>query len=446
MARLSPVTASRAAARQSKGREAERLASWHSGLLRRVAPRNDGKRWPARALVAAALLTPGLPARADEAADLHARLLTIDTHVDIPEDYATPAHDPSVRGDMQVDLPKMREGGLDAAFFIVYVGQGPLTGEGYADAYRKAIAKFDAIHRQSDLHGDRIELATTPDDVERIVAAGRLAAMIGVENLYPVGTDLSKMGEFHGRGARYMSLTHAGDNQFADSANALGKLDEASPHTHGGLSELGRKAIAEMNRLGVMVDISHASEETALQAIEASKAPVIASHSALAAVNDIPRNMSDKVLKALAAKGGVVQLVAFDNYLKMPPAAKTAAIKALREELGLTSAEAWRNITPETRAAYMARLEALHETYGRAGVTDLVAQIDRAAILVGVDHVGIASDFGGGGGIDGWDDASQAEAVTRELAKRGYTEEQLAKVWGGNLLRVWRAVEAAARK
>ncbi|MBI1179418.1 MAG: membrane dipeptidase [Alphaproteobacteria bacterium] len=446
MASISTVIASRAAARQSRGRGTGRFAVGLGGLLRRAAPRNDGRLAAAFALAVCVLLFAGLPARADEAADLHRRILTLDTHVDIPEDYATPAHDPSVRGDMQVDLPKMREGGLDAAFFIVYVAQGPLTEEGYADAYGKAVAKFEAIHRQSALYGDQIELATSPEDVERIVAKGKLAACIGVENLYPIGTDLSKIEEFYRRGARYMSLTHAGDDQFADSANALGHLDEPSPHTHGGLTDLGRAAIAEMNRLGVMVDVSHSSEQSTLQAIAASRAPVIASHSALRALNDIPRNLSDRALKALAAKGGVAQIVAFDNYLKMPPPEKVAATKALREELGLTSAEAWRDITPETRATYMARLKQLHAKYGRASVSDLVDHIDHAVKVAGIDHVGIASDFGGGGGIEGYDDASQAPNVTRELLKRGYSEADIAKLWGGNLLRVWRAVEAAADK
>jgi membrane dipeptidase len=385
------------------------------------------------------------PARADEADALHARLLTLDTHIDIPAGYATPAHDPGAAGDMQVDLPKMTAGGLDAGFFIVYVGQGPETPEGYAEAYRHAVEKFDAIRRQTEQYPDRIGLATSPDDLERIVASGRLAACIGVENLYPAGPGAERIAEFHARGARYMSLTHSGDNHLADSANLQGRLEEASAHTHGGLTEAGRAAIAEMNRLGVMVDVSHASEETTLQAIDASAAPVIASHSALSGVYDIPRNLSDRALVALAAKGGVVQVVAFDSYLRAPKPEKIAAIKALREELGLTSPAAWKAITPEQRTAYMSRLKELHATYGRAGVADLVDHIDHAVALAGIEHVGIASDFGGGGGIEGWDDASQTANVTRELLRRGYSEDDIGRLWSGNLLRVWRAAEAAAR-
>lgn len=385
------------------------------------------------------------PARADEADALHARLLTLDTHIDIPAGYATPAHDPGAASDMQVDLPKMKAGGLDAGFFIVYVGQGPETPEGYAEAYRQAVEKFDAIRRQTEQYPDRIGLATSPDELERIVASGRLAACIGVENLYPAGPGAGRIAEFHARGARYMSLTHSGDNHLADSANLQGRLEEASAHTHGGLTAAGRAAIAEMNRLGVMVDVSHASEETTLQAIDASAAPVIASHSALSGVYDIPRNLSDRALLALAAKGGVVQVVAFDSYLRVPKPEKVAAIKALREELGLTSPAAWKAITPEQRTAYMERLKALHATYGRAGVADLVDHIDHAVALAGIEHVGIASDFGGGGGIDGWDDASETANVTRELLKRGYSESDIGKLWSGNLLRVWRAAEAAAR-
>ncbi len=384
------------------------------------------------------------PALADDAAAIHARALTLDTHIDIPADYATPKHDPGVRGDMQVDLPKMAEGKLDAGFFIVYVGQGPETPEGYADAYKQAVQKFDAIHRQAGQYPDRIEMALSPDDVERIAGAGKLAACIGVENLYPAGPDTSKIAEFYRRGARYMSLTHSGDNHLADSANLQGQLDQPSAEVHGGLTGMGRAAIAEMNRLGVMVDVSHSSEATTLQAVEASRAPVIASHSALRGVYDIPRNLSDTALKALAAKGGVVQVVAFDSYLRAPRPEKVAATKALREELGLTTPAAWKAITDDQRKTYMARLKELHAQYGRASVSDLADHIDYAVKEVGIDHVGIASDFGGGGGIAGWEDASETANVTAELVRRGYSEADIARLWSGNLLRVWRAVEAAA--
>jgi membrane dipeptidase len=402
-------------------------------------PSSGGRGFAAVLLV----MLAATPALADQAADIHARILTLDTHIDIPLDYATPKADPGVRGDMQVDLPKMDEGKLDAGFFIVYVGQGPETPEGYADAYKQAIQKFEAIHRQAGEYPDRIEMAYSPDDVERIVASGKHASCIGVENLYPAGPDTSKIAEFYERGARYMSLTHSGDNHLADSANLQGQLDQPSQEIHGGLTGIGRAAIAEMNRLGVMVDVSHSSEATTLQAIEASTAPVIASHSAMRGVYDIARNLSDKALDALAAKGGVVQVVAFDSYLREPKPEKVAAVKALREKLGLTTPAAWKAITPEQRAAYMARLKELHAQYGRAGLADLVDHIDYAVKRVGIDHVGIASDFGGGGGIDGWEDASETANVTRELLKRGYSEADIAKLWGGNLLRVWRAVEAA---
>ncbi len=439
-----------------------RIATGSLSLWERVRVRGDARHTLRRSLASATPLTlpsprgRGLvgvvammvalsaPAFADEAADIHARILTLDTHIDIPADYATPKNDPGVKGDMQVDLPKMADGKLDAGFFIVYVGQGPETPEGYAEAYKQAVQKFDAIHRQAEQYPEKIEMAYSPADVERIVGAGKLASCIGVENLYPAGPDTSKIAEFYRRGARYMSLTHSGDNHLADSANLQGQLDQASKEVHGGLTGMGRAAIAEMNRLGVMVDVSHSSEATTLQAIEASKAPVIASHSALRGVYDIPRNLSDKALQALAARGGVVQVVAFDAYLRAPKPEKTAATKQLREELGLTTPAAWKAITDEQRKTYMARLKALHAQYGRAGVSDLVDHIDYAVKLVGIDHVGIASDFGGGGGIAGWEDASETGNVTAELLKRGYVEADIARLWGGNLLRVWRAVEAAA--
>ncbi|MEN3975509.1 dipeptidase [Emcibacter sp. SYSU 3D8] len=408
-----------------------------------------GRRGGTALRVAAALLWGQailpVPALADDAADIHARILTIDTHIDIPGGYATPKHDPGVKGDLQVDLPKMAEGKLDAGFFIVYVGQGHESPVGYADAYKQAVAKFEAIHRQAEQYPDRIEMALSPDDVERIVRSGKLASCIGVENLYSAGPDISKIAEFHARGARYMSLTHSGDNHLADSANFRGKLDRPSMEIHGGLTGMGRAAIAEMNRLGVMVDVSHSSEATTLQAVEASRAPVIASHSALRGVHDIPRNLSDKALKALAAKGGVVQVVAFDSYLRAPRPEKAAALEALRKDLGLTTAAAWKAITDEQRNTYMARLRDLHAQYGRATVSDLADHIDHAVTLVGIEHVGIASDFGGGGGIGGWEDASETGNVTAELVRRGYSEADIGKLWSGNLLRVWRAAEAAAR-
>ena len=404
-----------------------------------------------RRTVIATSLFAGLaiPAAADEsmaeltqrATDIHQLVLTLDTHVDIPPNYATEAVDPGAYTHLQVDLPKMIEGGLDAAFFIVFVSQGPLTEEGFAQAYEAAITKFEAIHRQAALYGHVIGMAYSPDDVERLADEGKLAAMIGVENGYQLGANLEHVQEYYDRGARYMSLTHMGNTQLADSSG--GGRGAPEPE-YGGLSKLGKKAISQMNELGVMVDVSHASKDATLQAIRTSKAPVIASHSALRAFRDLPRNISDEEVKAIAAAGGVVQLVAFDSYIREIPAEKQAAVGEIRKEMGLNSREAMRAATPRQWADLRNRVRELDAVWPRSSVSDMVDQIDYAVALVGIDHVGISSDFGGGGGIEGWDSADQTFNVTLEMVRRGYSLEDVGKVWSGNLLRVWRAVEATA--
>lgn len=399
-------------------------------------------------LLGATLLLAGCaasPSPTELATDsIHAAAIVVDTHVDIPPNYATAEVDPSVLGDMQVDLPKMVSGGVDVAFFIVYVKQGERSESGYAEARQAAITKFDAIHRQSEIHGESIELAQTAASVERILAEGKLVAMIGVENSFPIGTDLGLIEDFYDRGARYMSLTHAGHNDLADSANPTGRTLETAEPEHGGLSDLGHRAVLEMNRLGIMVDVSHASEATTLQAAALSRAPIIASHSAVEALSPIARNLSDQELDAIKASGGVAQIVAFDWYLRPPQMEKVKAILAARDAFGIKSAADLQALSAADKAALRERIEATHKQWPRTTISDLVDHIDYAVNRIGVDHVGIASDFGGGGGIDGWDDASQTPDVTAELVRRGYSTEDISKIWGGNLLRILRDVERVA--
>jgi membrane dipeptidase len=371
---------------------------------------------------------------------IHERVITIDTHDDIPANFATPEVDPGVRGNRQVDLPKMREGGLDVAFFVVYVGQGPRTPEAYEKAKADAMTKFDAIHRLAEkMHPDQIALARTPDDVERLVASGKLVTVIGIENGYSIGKDLSLVGKFHELGGRYMTLTHGGHNDIADSATPRNE----PPAEHNGLSEFGRQVVAEMNRVGMMIDISHTSKQTALGAIRLSKAPVIASHSGARAVNDHPRNLDDETLLALKTNGGVMQAVALGGFVRNDPPEKAEAVRALRAEFGLVGGPGGglAALTPEKRATYEQRRAALDEKWPPANVQDFVNHIDHAVKLIGIDHVGISSDFDGGGGVRGWSNAAESPNVTIELVRRGYTEDQIRKLWGGNLLRVWREVE-----
>ena len=358
------------------------------------------------ALLLSACATPLDPASLDPAA-IHARTLTLDTHVDIPLDYIT-AIDPGTRTELQADLPKMFEGGLDAAFFIVYTPQTELSEAGYREAREIAETRFAAIDRLVNDYPNRIALARTADDVERIVASGRRAALIGMENAYPLGPSTASVPVWARRGVRYVGLTHFGANQFGDSSGTKDYETDAALTTHGGLSALGRELITALNDNGIMVDISHAGDATARQAIALSRTPVIASHSGVDGVLKHPRNLSDDLLDALRDTGGVVQLVALDAYVKFQD--------------------------PDHPDGTFS-----------ASVADYVDHIDYAVQRIGIDHVGIASDFDGGGGLLGWEDASATPAVTAELLTRGYSESDIAKIWGGNLLRVMRVVEADAR-
>jgi len=405
---------------------------------------------------------------------IHERVLTLDTHNDIEPEHFTAACNYTMRLTTQVNLPKMREGGLDVSFMIAYVGQGPLTAQGYEDAYRQAVAKFDAVHRLTEqIAPKEIGLALTPADVRKIAASGRKVAVIGIENGYPIGLDIRRVKEFYDRGGRYMSLAHNGHSQLADSNT--GERD--GKWLYGGLSPLGKQVVAELNRLGIMVDVSHPSKGAMMQAVALSKAPVIASHSAARALANVSRNMDDEMLMALKQNGGVIQTVAYSTYIKADPPQRSTALTALRREFGLpettqnrertptgcpvegttanatpgrtaSPSEAVTALSPERRAEYQRRLAEVNAKWPaapRATVKDFVDHIDYLVKLIGIDHVGISSDFDGGGGIDGWNSAAETFNVTLELVRRGYSEEDIGKLWSGNLLRVWEQVEQVAK-
>ncbi|MEZ5421510.1 MAG: dipeptidase [Pyrinomonadaceae bacterium] len=397
-----------------------------------------------------------------KALKIHKKVITLDTHNDISTRNFTDAVNYSQDLNTQVNIPKMRKGGLDVSWMIVYTGQGPLTDAGYAAAYKNAIDKFDAIHRLVERYAPNdIGLALTSADVRRLHKEGKLIAMIGVENGYPIGTDLSRIKEFADRGARYMSLAHNGHSQLADSNTG----EANGVWLHNGLSELGKKAIAEMNKWGIMVDLSHPSKQSNLQAIALSKAPVIASHSGARALCDHSRNLDDEQLEAIRKNGGVVQAVAFRSYVnKEKSALRSAKQNELLKELAakegftmLSRAEMMK--LPEADAeAYFGKLQAfraknrdvinerLKDTAPDVNVKDFVNHIDYLVKKIGIDHVGISSDFDGGGGVEGWDGADETFNVTLELVRRGYTEKQIAKLWSDNLLRVLDEVQAVARK
>jgi membrane dipeptidase len=386
---------------------------------------------------------------------IHDRVIALDTHVDInPAQFTAQHPNYADRINTQVNLPKMIQGGLDAVFFSVFVGQGPLTPEGYAQALAGDMEKFNAVHRLAEqIAPDKIEIAYTAADVRRIAASGKKVALLGVENGYGIGTDITNVKKFYDLGMRYLSLAHNGHSQLSDSNT--GERDNS--WMWNGLSPLGRQVIVELNRLGVMIDISHPSRESMMQTLKLSKAPVIASHSAIRALCDVSRNLDDEQLDALAKNGGVVQIVAFDGYVKRRPPdspERSKALEALRKEFGLpsergsvASVTGALQMTPEQRAAFQQKMEALNVQYPpppRATVKDFVNHIDYAVKRMGIDHVGISSDFDGGGGVDGWNSADETFNVTLELVRRGYTEEQIGKLWSGNLLRVMEAVEKVA--
>lgn len=398
----------------------------------------------------------------EKARGIHERVITMDTHDDINTSNFTAETNYTQRLSTQVNLPKMKEGGLDVAWFIVYTGQGDLTPEGYAAAYANADDKFKAIHRLcEEIAPDQIELALTSDDVGRINAAGKKIAMIGVENAYPMGMDISRVKEFADRGARYMSLAHNGHSQLSDSNT--GESD--SVWLHNGLSDLGKEAVKEMNKWGIMIDISHPSKESNMQVMRLSKAPVIASHSSARALNDVSRNLDDEQLMMLKENGGVVQTVAFKSYLnteknKLHNEKAEAIIKEIAAAEGFEMVErsAIRDMDDAAREAYFnkymeirekakPRIEAeVNPVAPPVDVADFVDHIDYLVKKIGLEHVGISSDFDGGGGVEGWNDASETFNVTLELVRRGYTEEQIAAIWSGNLLRVLDEVQAIAKK
>lgn len=387
---------------------------------------------------------------------IHDRVITIDTHDDIPFNFATQEVDPAdPASERQITLPKMREGGLDVGFFVVYVGQGKFDqgsydsmrdAEGNEFAYGQAILKFDAIHRMTEqMYPDQIELAYTADDVERINASGKLVAVICMENGWSIGNDLSKIQEFHDRGARYITLAHGGHNDICDSATPRSNEPEAE---HNGVSEFGKQVITEMNRVGIMVDVSHISKKSMIDACTLSKAPVILSHSGIDAINEHARNIDDEQLLALKKNGGVIQCVALSSFVKSRNTPeREEAVSTLRDEFNIpliSSSAAIQALSEERRNAYNQKLAEIDEQFPQlpaATVEDYVNHIDHVVNLIGIDHVAISSDFDGGGGIVGWEDASKTFNVTLELVKRGYSEEDIAKIWGGNTLRIWREAE-----
>ncbi|MBX5471909.1 MAG: dipeptidase [Acetobacteraceae bacterium] len=334
-----------------------------------------------------------------DAAALHRRLMTLDSHIDIPWPEGP---DPFTDSTRCVDLPKMLRGGLIAGCFAAYVPQGPRDAQSSEAAFHRALAMLQSIHAMArGTETVPAELATTAAAIEAAHRSGKRAIIPVLENAHAIAGDLSRLAKLRELGVRYVTLTHNGHNLLADSAIPRAELSDP-PSLHGGLSSLGRSAISEMNRLGILVDVSHSAKATMMQAAAWSKTPVIASHSCVRALCDHPRNLDDEQLEMLREADGVIQITAMPAFLRPQGTVETVSVR------------------------------------------DFVDHIDYAVKRIGISHVGISSDFDGGGGITGWRNAAESENITAELLRRGYDEGAIALLWGGNFLRLLRAAEAAA--
>jgi len=396
---------------------------------------------PEQASVEAPPETPAqMKARALE---IHDRVLTLDSHADTPLRMIVPGFDMTQRHDpyetgSKVDYPRMKDGGLDAIFFAVFVAQDIRDDDGNSRAKALGLQMIDAVIRSTEQHADIVGLATTPQDAYALEKVGKRAIFLALENGYPIGKDLTNLKLYFDKGVRYVTLVHSTNNDLADSAT-----DPKGPE-HGGISAFGESVVEEMNRLGMMVDVSHGSDEVFFDALAMSKAPIIASHSNARALVPHRRNMTDDMLRRLADNGGVVQLTMLADYVREAP--PNPARDAARAQL-MANMKPFGEMTPEEAAATRKAFSALNEKYKQppATVQQAVDHIDHIVKIAGIDHVGIGCDFDGGGGIEGVFDASEVMNITIELVRRGYSEDDIKKIWGGNMMRVMRQVEAVAK-
>ena len=379
-----------------------------------------------------------------KALDIHNRVLTLDTHADTPLRMIQPGfdlserHDPNETGS-KLDYPRMVEGGLDAVFFAAFVAQDIRDDDGHNRAKNLCLQMIDSVITSTKRNSDIVGLALNPEDAYSLEKEGKRAIYIGIENGYPIGNDLSNISLYYKKGVRYITLVHSSNNDLADSST-----DSDGPE-HEGLSDFGNEVVKEMNRLGIMVDVSHGSDSLFYDTIALSKAPIIASHSNARKVTNHKRNMTDEMLKLMAKNGGVVQLTMLSNYLReVPPnAEKDSAIAALRSSMKPVA-----EMTEEEQNEARESIKKLNDIFPApmANVKNVVDHIDHIVNVAGIDHVGIGCDFDGGGGIEGVFDASEVMNITIELVRRGYSEDQIEKIWGGNLIRVFKEVQAIAEK
>jgi membrane dipeptidase len=409
------------------------------------------KSWVVRALWSSLLLavvSPALakpsPERIDEQARaIHARTLVLDSHVDVLLP-STPARYAGSDGKSAAELDQLVRGGVGAVALAVAVGPGARSGEGLAEARREAASKLDAVLAFTREHADRVALAKTADQVTKLHEQGKIAVILSFLNARSIGTDLAQIDRYYAAGVRLFGFTHAGHNDFADSSRPRGDQPIAEHH---GLSALGKRAVGTLNRLGMIIDLSQLTTEALLQTLELSRAPVVASHSAARALVDNPRNLSDQELDAIKRSGGVVQVTAFSAYLTPAPKDYAPRLAELRKRFSLPEATApdagVQSLPAQKQDEFYKALGGLSP---KATLAQFVDHIDYIVKKIGIDHVGIGSDFNHGAGVIGFQNEGDAGNVTRELVRRGYDEAQIAKIWGGNFLRVFRAVEAESKK
>ncbi len=376
-----------------------------------------------------------LARRADK---IHSSIMTIDTHCDTPMEFAHGEFDLGKRHDEGcVDFPRMIEGGLHAEFFAVFTAQGPRNDSTFEKVHAEAIDILNSIHTNVENNSSLAGIALTSDDAYRLKKAGKIAAYIGIENGYPIGKDITSVKQFYDMGARYITLAHTKNNDLCDSST-----DPAGPENNG-LSPFGAEVVGEMNRLGMMVDISHISDKSFYDVLKITQAPVIASHSSCRALCGSPRNLSDDMLLALKENGGVVQICILSNYLKTPEPnpemdAKLEEIRKKYGEYGM--------LPDSLKKVVRKEYNGIREKYEKlATVKDIVDHIDHVVQVIGIDYVGIGSDFDGGGGVEGCKTVAEMKNITIELLRRGYTRSDIKKIWGGNFMRVFRKVEEVAR-
>ncbi len=375
-----------------------------------------------------------------KAARIHAAAYTVDSHTDTPLRLNRMGFDFGIRNDPRVtrskiDLPRMKEGGMDGIWFAVFVGQGERTPEGNREAMEEALEITREIYNMVEKYPEDLEVATKADDLARISKMGKHAIYIGMENGYPLGNNPELLDTYYEKGIRYVTLVHTENNDICDSST--------DSLEHGGLSPLGEEVVARMNDLGMLIDVSHASDDSFYEVIELSRSPIMASHSCARALCDNPRNLSDEMLLKLKENGGVIQMCILSEYVltPLPNPQRDSARAMVRVKHGN-----YYELDEAGREAFIKDWYAVDRDFPRelATVSDAVDHIDHIVELIGIDHVGIGTDFDGGGGLADCFDVSQMGNITLELVRRGYSAAEIKKIWGGNLTRVFKEVEAAA--